>query len=442
MKYRLFLFGLFFLINPYIWIIDILPDFIGLLLMAKAINPLCDISPSAEAASNGFKKAAAVSIAQIGFLIPMISLVNSDPTFNMIFSFCFNILRIIFLVPAFHELFNSLIYFSERHAAVGKSVSVGKLKVTKLIFQAYIIAHCVLSAFPEIVYFRVDDSGFAENIYPLANFRVGVIFLSALIILAVGVVWYTVSCLLFKGVIKNQSFNAGIISDIASAPRSEKKRIMRSVTPGLMCATLSLFSTVAYFIDGKSIIPPYFAPILHIAAIGCLNRVIDKKVTRAFSIVSTVLSFPLVLFYETFSTEWHTRATFDFKGVKNMFAFPFVTDIVYSIFLAVSAICLGIALTRLIRQHTGLFWESAYVTHNSKAAKEKLRAEQLSVLLTVLLVCLIGFNLGAYGNLYQRPLMNLHALLFGGALSFFGTLLISSVKSSVIEKYSTENKMN
>ncbi len=442
MKYRLFLIGLFFLINPYIWVIDILPDFIGLLIMLKAIKPLIDISPSAEEAAKGFRKAAAVSVAQIGFLIPMISVVNNDATFNMIFSFSFNILRLIFLIPAFGHLFNAFIYFSERHAVKGRGASVKRLKTVKLICQAYVIIHCALSAFPEIVYFRMDDSGFAEMLYPLSYFRSGAIFLTGAIALIFTVAWYVINCCQFSALRKNAELNQGISSDIANTPRSEKKRIMRSAAPAVMCYILSLFAIISYFIDGQCVIPPYVAPILHIMAISYLNKIVDKKITKAFSIVATIVAFPLHLFYAVFSTTYHERALFAFDMVEKQFSLPLWNNIIYTSFLVISLICTGVSMLRLIKQHTGLFWESAYITHNSKAAREKLLCEELSAALTVVSCLAAAFNTFAYSVLYTKPLFNLFALIFGTAVAVCGALLYSSVKSSIIEKYSTENKMN
>ncbi len=446
MKYRLFLFGLFFLINPYFWVFDILPDFIGLLIMAKAIKPVTEISPSMEAASSGFKKAAALSIAQLGLTIPMITLVNSDPTFNMVFSFCFNILRIILLIPALHELFNGLTYFAERHAENGSTVSTMKMKVIRTVMQVYIILHCLLSVSPEMVYlFKVNDSGMTENfeeIYPLSPFRTGIIFLSAAVVAIISIIWYIIICAYFSSLRKKAAYNRGIISDIASFVRSEKKRIMSAVRPAITCLIIASFCAIGYLIDGKTLIPPYFTPILHIAVISYLRKIVQKKVTRVFSVTAVVISFPLQLFTEFFATEYHETASFAFSEIQGKFAIPFLLNVIYTFFLVLSTICVGIALYRVIKEHTGLFWESAYITHNSKAANEKLSRLRLSVVLTVASCTLAVFNSCTYGNLYKKPIFNTYALVLGVAIAVCASLLYTTVRTAVLEKYSTENKMN
>ncbi len=448
MKYGLFLFGLFFLTNPYFWVFDILPDFIGLLIMAKAIRPMTEISPSMEAASSGFKKAAALSVAQLGLIIPMITMVNSDPTFNMVFSFCFNILRIIILIPAFHELFNGFTYFAERHAEPGQTVSTAKLKVMRTVIQIYIILHAVLSSLPEIVYFKVNDSGMTdsvEEIYPLAPFRLGIIVLCALIVLIIAIIWYISVCMYLSALRRKAAFNRGIILDISSFVRSEKKRIMSAVRPAVTCFILSCFCAIAFYIDGKAVIPPFFAPALHIAVLTSLRRILDdnkKRITRAFSIVAVILSLPLMLFTEFFATQYHEMASFAFSEVESKFALPYYMNIAYSFFMILSSVCVGIALYKVITEHTGLFWESAYITHNSRAANEKLRRQRLSVLLTGGCCLLSVFNAYTYGNLYKEPMLNTYALVLGVAVAVCASILYNSVRRSVLEKYSTENKMN
>ena len=442
MKYRLLIFGLLFLINPYIWVMDLIPDFIGLLLIVRAIKPASDVSPSAESAVSGFKKAAAVSIAQIGLLIPMIPIVNSDPTFNMVFSFCFNILRLIFLIPAFRDLFNCMIYFAEKHAVFGHSVSTARIRFTKTVTHIFVILHCFLSSFPEIVYFRIDDSGFAENVYPLAYYRTGVIFLAGAVALVIGLIWFVIVCAQFSSLRKSAVMNEGIAKDIASAVRSERKRIMSSVTPAVTCFIISSFCMISYFIDGKAVIPPYFAPILHIATISYLRRILDKKVTRAFSIIATVLAFPLHLFYEMFASDCHDRALFAFNDVKDQFAFPYWSNMIYTGFLILSLISVGIAFYRVIDKHTGLFWENAFITHNSRAARQKLHQKQLSVFMTFFGCLCAVINTLSYSYLYKKPTYNLYASFICIGFAAAGALLYSSVKMSVREKYSTENKMN
>ncbi len=446
MKYRLFLFGLFFLINPYFWVFDILPDFIGLLIMAKAIRPMNDVSPSIEAASSGLKKAAALSIAQLGLTIPMMTIVNSDPTFNMVFSFCFNILRIIFLIPALHELFNGFIYFADRHAENGNTVSTVKMKVVRTVMQIYIILHCLLSVAPEMVYlFKVNDSGMTENfeeLYPLSPYRTGIIFLSAAVAAIISLIWYIIVCAYFSSLRKKAAYNRGIISDITSFVRSEKKRVMSAVRPAVTCFIIASFCAIGYFIDGKTLIPPYFTPILHIAVISYLRRILEKKVTRAFSIVAVVISFPLQLFTEFFANEYHETASFAFSEVKGKFAIPFFLNAIYTFFLVLSTVCVGIALYRVIKEHTGLFWENEFVTHNSRAANEKLRRMWLSVVMTAVSCVLAVFNSYTYGNLYNKPIFNTVALLLGVAAGVCVSILYTSVRTAVLEKYSTENKMN
>jgi hypothetical protein len=217
---------------------------------------------------------------------------------------------------------------------------------------------------------------------------------------------------------------------------------MSAVRPAVTCFIIACFCAISYYIDGKMLIPPYFTPILHIAVISNLRRILDKKVTPAFSIVAVIISLPLQLFTEFFATQYNELASFAFSEVKVKFMFPFVINAVYTFFLILSTLCVGIALYRVIKEHTGLFWEAAYITHNSKTANEKLSRLRMSILLTVASCSLAIFNTYTYRNLYAKPILNTVALAIGVAVAVFSSILYRSVRTAVLEKYSTENKMN
>jgi hypothetical protein len=135
-------------------------------------------------------------------------------------------------------------------------------------------------------------------------------------------------------------------------------------------------------------------------------------------------------------------ASFAFSEVESKFIFPYAINVAYTAFLLLSTVCVGVSLYRAISHHTGLFWESAYITHNRKTANEKIRQKSLSIIFTVAFSLLSVFNLYTYGCLYKRPILNTLAAAAGVLLSVCASLFYTTVKSSVLEKYSTENKMN
>ena len=112
MKIGYMIVGCIFLCNPFINIIDILPDFIGYLFILKALSELSDLERNIRNARKRFQSALWVSLVKsalvFGFMI-------YDSTWYLILTFSFAVLECMYLVPAFIDLFYGISYLEERH---------------------------------------------------------------------------------------------------------------------------------------------------------------------------------------------------------------------------------------------------------------------------------------------------------------------------------------
>lgn len=438
MSYAKLIIGALFLSNPYFGAIDYLPDFIGLLLISSAIKPLAEISPSAEASRSFINKAAAVSFFQITLLFPFLSIISSEPSFNLLYSFSFAVLRIIFLIPAIRELFNALRYFSSKALSSIKSIGFANVST-----QAFLIFHCVMSVLPETVYLAVDEYGlYSDVIFPNAQYRTGIMFLCAAIVLVVGLIWFIEALVFLSHLKKNKPFNEAICESISEIVYSVKKAVLRVVSPATLCLTVACFTSVIYYVDGKPLLPPFVTCFFQLIALGYLRSVCKKRVTRAFSVIALIFGVLLQISCELFCAISHDRALFAFQEVSDQFMLPMICNIIYTLFNILSLISVGRAVCALIEEHTGLFWENAFITHNARVGKDKLHQLFMTRLLTVLLCISAVFGSISYALLYFIPQINLIYCAVCIVLGFVGFFNFGSVKSSVTEKYTTENRMN
>ncbi len=106
--------GMIFLCNPLINIIDILPDFIGLLMIMHGLSKAAEVTDHLGDARDGFAKLAVVSAAQtcIVFTLPF----NSG-SYIMLMAFTFSVLSAIFFLPAVSHLFAGFSYAALRTGA-------------------------------------------------------------------------------------------------------------------------------------------------------------------------------------------------------------------------------------------------------------------------------------------------------------------------------------
>jgi hypothetical protein len=104
--------GCIFLFNPFINIIDVLPDFIGYLFIMRALAEMSDLERNIRNARARFKAAMWVSVVKCALIIASRIF---DSTWYLILTFSFGILESMYLIPAFIDLFYGISYLEERY---------------------------------------------------------------------------------------------------------------------------------------------------------------------------------------------------------------------------------------------------------------------------------------------------------------------------------------
>ena len=146
-----------FMFNPNINIIDLLPDFIGYIILCVALTPLSDINEHMAEAYAGFKRMIFIDAAKVLAFVWVfgISVTSEYNSSLMLWSFIFGIVELIFLLPAYVNLFKGftgLGYFHENTAILGSKRGRGKNYTDKMrSFTVFFIAFkSVMSFLPEL----------------------------------------------------------------------------------------------------------------------------------------------------------------------------------------------------------------------------------------------------------------------------------------------------
>ena len=111
--------GMFFLINPIVNIIDVIPDFIGYILIVCGLDRLADMEDHFASAKKSFVLLAVMSAVKTAacLLLPFI-----DATFIILLSFVFAVGEAVCFIPAMVSLFGGFHYYGlrlESHACYG-----------------------------------------------------------------------------------------------------------------------------------------------------------------------------------------------------------------------------------------------------------------------------------------------------------------------------------
>ncbi len=116
----------FFFANPHVSAIDVLPDFVGVLMLIYMFAPLAHLSPYMQTALKSFKKAAVYTFLRIPATALLIFLYVKYPiqtTLFPVFSLSFLVLDCIFVIPPFFHLCHAFENCDEEHRLFGKGFS-------------------------------------------------------------------------------------------------------------------------------------------------------------------------------------------------------------------------------------------------------------------------------------------------------------------------------
>lgn len=297
MGFSLIMIGLLFLLGPDISMIDILPDFVGHILILKGLSSLAKINSDFSEASKYFKWCLCVSVIKIPLYVMALAMSKSDMFITLLFVFSSGLLDAIFAYNAFSAFFNGLSSSSlsdenDQNYRCAVFCNFEKIRKFTLVFA---VLKPMLYIAPELT--RLDNSDYGEvtvnGVASLYRFYNVFVVISALIALIVGIVWYVKIRAYIKGVIADRRYIASLEDNYTTNFKNDK---LKYESFGIL-RTLSLLTVAFVFLfkfqlDGISYIPPFIFPVLvYISAIFMKNVVkSDLKKLKLFSLISAVVN--------------------------------------------------------------------------------------------------------------------------------------------------------
>lgn len=270
-----------FLFEPFVSVFDILPDFVGYLLILHGLQTLSLLEGHLEAATRCFRRLALLSLGRLLSLLVIFGLMpaSEQPVGHLLFTFTFGILDCIVLIPAWRELTQGLtqsaylfggnaVLASDRH---GRSRTDRFLRVT-LIFM---ILKEIMSVLPEVSVLFNSMSGEINSTrwYFLYNY-VGLLRLfAAALTLIFGIVWLVKLIryigFLRRDVVYQESLRGAVGQYMELHPDHMACRSIRSAVFWLGAASILC---VDIFADGISVLPDAVAAACILVAVILLRR--------------------------------------------------------------------------------------------------------------------------------------------------------------------------
>ena len=171
-----------FWFNPLVSNIDLLPDLVGYLLVLKAFSKASYVYDCASELCQSAKKMCIISGVKI-FTIFMVS--SLDITMSLLFSFCFGAIELIFGIPFFVKLFDTILYIvpAENYYAHAKEHKIRRFTIVAL------TARLVLALLPDLTALSLDGAFSYDVDTSYLRFRPLFIVFSVIISLVFAIIW-------------------------------------------------------------------------------------------------------------------------------------------------------------------------------------------------------------------------------------------------------------
>ena len=149
--------GVIFLCNPVVNIDDLLPDFIGYLLLIRGLKQWSYISEPAREAKLYASRLMWVTL--IKFLISAAigiwnSSVLAQPTMRLTYALVFSVWELILFIPMLNRLMESISMVGLMNDSRSAIFGVDQLRLTGIVFYSVRVACCML---PEFVYLQSSE---------------------------------------------------------------------------------------------------------------------------------------------------------------------------------------------------------------------------------------------------------------------------------------------
>ena len=261
-------FGVLFLVNPNISVLDPLPDFIGWMLLIYGIKRILRLEPSA---SEVVKKAAGLeilSLVRLALTPVIVYIASGDRSFYMLATFVFNIIEPIMAISFFLSMFNGIAAIGYQTDAKSPVKYLNQMKLITVIFFVY---KSVLNAIPDMTFFKISDL-LDYELYPLARYRLPLTLICGFLCFIAGLIWYAAFCGYLSRLKKEPELALELEKREAMRIDSEKESDDGILKKAFILLLVGMIFLCDLPIDGYNVLPDLVGVILIIISVKMLGR--------------------------------------------------------------------------------------------------------------------------------------------------------------------------
>ncbi len=443
--------GIVFLVNPNINIIDILPDFIGCILIVIGLSKTAMLHDSFAEAKDAFWRLALIELVKVGCIVfvPYV-----DSTFLLVLVFSFAVIEVITLVPAISKLFEAFYDLGMKYGCeavyakkiktervkdkacgdggASRKVIIERAEGIRLYFQLFVIIKAVLSVLPELPALQLYDyiGSVGANSLNYAQFKPLFYVFSWLLTMVFGVICLIKLCPYINSIRKSKETCEKLKELYADRKINHPKQfIARRIKKMLALASLGSFFVIDMRFSGVNVFPNVLAAsffiLIFIMLIKYDKLAIAGALTSLVWGIASVLNFSenarFLEKYEINAVEWIPDAEIMYDELA------FKVYIEYAIGIA-AVVLLAVTLYRVIRGHIELL--GGDFSHLQYKREE--RNAELRTACKIRLICAAVFGVAALvaNAAYVKLVINHPALwVVNFALALIWAIAITELSS-------------
>ena len=406
--------GACFLFEPYVGIVDILPDCLGYLLMLIGFYRLSDLDDRLNDAAKGMRNLALLGLARIvamflafGFVSP-----SEQPVFMLLALFTLAGLDCLVLIPMWKNISGGLLYMGSRYDATvmfdrrglrGKNRTYNMVERYTATTVVFFILHEALAVLPEITVLSHEKGG-AElgqgtHYYDFVGlFRVTGMAVS----LILGVIWLILTIRFIHRLKGDKPFFERLTekyrTDVLPCHDMWARRAVRG---SMICLIVATALSLDFYLDGVNIVPDVASALLMLLSIWFIRKYAGKNIPAVFATIaygiSTAVTWVLqVKGYIRITDTAHIvyseyKATFtDAELYTHWHTMVLLQALSAALFILAMGLIIK-SLYRMVKRYTGLHAfreESTYAVERSEAIHKLIRKKLIIVLICAGLVAL------------------------------------------------------
>ncbi|MBR6650970.1 MAG: hypothetical protein IKL36_06120 [Clostridia bacterium] len=449
--------GMFFLINPTVNIIDVIPDFIGYLFIISGLDRLADMEDHFAGAKKNFVLLAVISAAKTVscLLLPVI-----DGTFVILLSFVFSILEALFFIPAVVNVFGGFHYYGlrlESKACYGIYKSVfekdengNKVKAEKRVCSSDSVMAFTIVAFivralcyflPQVpTLFSYGDSAVINGGYRIewTYFIPHMYFLCGVLVLAVCLPWALRFARYIKGIANDEKLVSALEKSYMEniAPNVNYFAGKKTVTVSVLTIVAAVFSFSIY-VDYVNWLPSGAACLLFAVAALMLRKTSKFSLPTIFAgFIGVVPSVLEVVWQYQYAEMKYTPASFLYGIGKSGEMYPriIIAEAIAAICLIVTVWLFAKCLGAMTEEHCVLYEKSRPETRGGRG-KALCNAIMKEYKISFALMTAMAVVSGAHGlvAVYYPEIWILN-IVIGVAMAIFLLRAINLAKDELYDK--------